>query len=110
MSLIKFTVAENNLDVVERATKEQIDRALEAIGLQAQEYAAARAPVDTGNLKNSMTHQLGDKCVYVGTNVFYATYQEFGTRRGIVGKHFLRDAVTKHTEEYKNIAETYLKG
>ena len=49
------------------------------------EGAAKRfAPVDTGNLRRSITHELGrrgfDRYVRIGTNVDYAVFQELGTR------------------------------
>ena len=34
----------------------QIDVALEAVGLQAEGYAKLKCPVDTGRLRNSLTH------------------------------------------------------
>ena len=83
---------------------------LEVWGIYCQEYAADKAPVDTGRLKSSFTHQVGDGYVDVGTNVEYAPYQEYGTKKNIEGKHFLRDAVEKHTDEYKDIAERILQG
>ena len=87
---------------------------LEMWGLQCQEYAADKAPVDTGRLKRSMTHQVGNGYVDVGTNVEYAKYQEYGTnpsgRKGVSAKHFLRDAVQNHSDEYKRIAEQVLQG
>ena len=108
---MKIVFQQNNLGKFKAASKQAVDRALEAIGLQAQEYAADRTPVDTGNLKGSITHELGDNCVYVGTNVEYAPYVEFIDRyHHATGQaHFLRDAVTKHNDEYKAIAERYLK-
>lgn len=51
---------------------------------QAGEAAAKdHAPVDTGNLRRSITHEIdtGKKpFARVGTNVIYAVYQEIGTR------------------------------
>lgn len=43
-----------------------------------------------------------EKAVYIGTNVEYAPYVEFGAR-GKEGKHMFRNAVTNHTEEYKRL-------
>ena len=47
--------------------------------------------------------------VYIGTNVEYAPYQEFGTSRGIKGKHFIQFGMTAHQEAYKDLLEQYLK-
>lgn len=47
-------------------------RALERCGSEAEGYAVDLAPVDTGALRNSITHALGDAEVYIGTNMEYA--------------------------------------
>lgn len=52
----------------------------------------------------SGTAPAGSK-VYVGTNVEYAAAQEFGTSRGIRAHHFLKNAVSNHTSEYKAIVK-----
>lgn len=61
--------------------REAINRALEAMGLQAESYAKLELEndprrIDTGNLRNSITHsvQSEEQAVYVGTNVEYAVY------------------------------------
>ena len=106
---IKITV-DNSAEVIE-AKNAAVMRALEAIGLQAEGYAKLKAPVDTGRLRNSITHSLApeEEAVYIGTNVEYAPYVEFGTRR-TKAQPFLKPAVQDHAEEYKRIAESFLKG
>ena len=47
--------------------------------------------------------------VYIGTNVEYAPYQEFGTSKGIPGKHFIQFGMTAHQAEYKDLLEQHLK-
>lgn len=47
---------ESNKDLVLKATQEQIEAALEAIGIQAEGYAKLLCRVDTGLLRNSITH------------------------------------------------------
>jgi hypothetical protein len=94
------------------ATDEAIYNALYIIGAKAADYAAGKAPVDTGLLKNSMTFAMSGEepilkkyssddgkkegeysgavpkdemmAVYVGTNVEYAPSVEYGhkTRSG----------------------------
>lgn len=93
--------------------------------------------VDTGALRNSISHAVSgdEKAVYVGTNQEYAIYNEYGTgiyldggggrqspwsykdkrgkwhrTRGMKPIHFLRDAIAKHLDEYKQIIELYLRG
>ena len=58
---------------IERELKRRIGLALEACGLTAEGYAklnlTEKGAVDTGNLRNSVTHQTdGKEKVYVGTN------------------------------------------
>lgn len=51
-------------------------RGLEKIGLVAEGYAKKLCPVDTGNLRNSITHVVdeGGDAVYIGTNSKYGAY------------------------------------
>jgi phage gpG-like protein len=97
------------------ATNEAIYNALEIIGAKAADYAAGKAPVDTGRLKNSLTHEVAmdEKAVYVGTNVEYAPFVEYGhkTQSGktVAGKPFLKPAIESHLDEYKHILEEELK-
>ena len=47
--------------------------------------------------------------VYIGTNVEYAPGIELGTHRSAGAVHFLQDAVTGHTDEYKKLMEDSMK-
>ena len=98
----------------------------------------ARA-VDTGRLRNSITYALaGEEThvksynankggkdretytyegtaegkkgsgVYIGTNVEYAVFVENGAR-GRTAVHFLQDAATGHTDQYKKLMEDSMK-
>ena len=89
-------------------------KALEIIGGKAESYAKRLCPVDTGRLRNSITHQQYDENTeIVGTNVEYAPYVELGhhTSSGsfVQGKPFLRPAAEGHASEYKSIIESVLK-
>lgn len=104
---------------IERELKMRIGLALEACGLTAEGYAklnlTEKGAVDTGNLRNSVTHQTdGKEKVYVGTNFHYAPYIEYGTGRnstiggkqtiqGIVARPYLKPAVADHKKEYSQI-------
>lgn len=84
----------------ERAAK---SRGLEIIGGRAESYAKAACPVDTGRLRNSITHQQESENVEViGTNVSYGPYVELGTSR-MGAKPFLRPAAEGHVGEFKEI-------
>ena len=62
----------DNTEEFKSALQNAIERGLEAIGVTAEGYAKEDCPVDTGNLRNSISHAIKDKEVYIGTNVEYA--------------------------------------
>lgn len=117
----------DNTKEILKATDEAIYNALDIIGHKAADYAAGLAPSDTGNLRNSMTSEVSqqEKAVYIGTDVEYAPFVEFGhhqqpgryvpaiekrlVREFVPGKPFLKPAIQNHIDEYKNILETELK-
>ena len=59
-----------------KALPEQLEQALTAIGLTAESYAKQECPVDTGRLRNSITHavDMGERAVIIGTNTAYAAF------------------------------------
>lgn len=58
------------------------DRAAALLALKLRNEAVRRCPVDTGRLRQSIGLQkIGEGHYRVGTNVTYAPYVEFGTRR-----------------------------
>lgn len=104
---IQVKITDNAPEVL-AALPNAIARALWAMGSAAEGHAKETppCPVKTGRLRNSITHQeTADKTV-IGSNVEYAAAQELGTSRGIRGKHYLKNAVSNHTEEYKGIVKT----
>ena len=105
---IKIT---DNSAEVQAAFNDRIALVLGAIGEIAEGYAKEDCPVDTGRLRNSITHRTQGKDEYIGTNVEYAPYVEFIDRYNHTnGKaHFLRDAATTHGDEFKATAEAILK-
>lgn len=106
----EIKITEDNTELIKQATKQAVMVALEAVGLQAEGYAKRLCPVDTGLLRNSITHagSSDDTTAYVGTPVEYASYVEYGTSR--TKPHpYIKPAVEEHTSEYKRIFEEYLK-
>ena len=102
------------------STEGRIKRALEICGGTAERYAKELCPVDTGNLRNSITHQqISENTEAVGTNVKYAPYVELGHHQEVgryvpaikkklkksfvAGKPFLRPAAENHSAEYIQI-------
>ena len=104
---INFT--DNSKEVSEKIKKALL-RGLETCGLVAEGYAKKLAPVDTGNLRNSITHTVddGEPAAYIGTNVEYAPYQELGTIH-MAAQPFLKPAVADHANEFQKIIENELK-
>lgn len=128
-----FTIKDNSKEVLS-AFEQQLKNGLEAIGLTAEGYAKDNTPIDTGRLRNSMSHAVEEDTVYIGTNVEYAPYIEFGTgiyategigrqdpwffedangnwhiTRGSKPHHMLKKAATEHNSEYKKMIEAALK-
>lgn len=129
---IKFT---DNSEEVLAAMQQAALRALEKCGLTAEGYAKKLCPVDTGNLRNSITFNVDEKenAVYIGTNVEYAPYVELGTgkyvsggrptpwayqdakgnwhwTRGNKAQPFLKPAAADHADKYRKIMEDEMKG
>lgn len=109
-------------------------RALERCGEQAEGYAKDLAPVDTGNLRNSISHTVDEDepAVYIGSNTSYAPYVELATgiyaeggrptpwvyqdangnwhwTRGNKAQPFLKPAVADHPQTYRNIIKDELE-
>jgi len=104
-------VKEDNTEEFDREFKDAISRALEKVGLTAERYAKALTPVDTGRLRNSITHQVinGENVAVIGTNVEYAPYVELGTSRQ-EAQPYLVPAAENHLDEWRSILESELKG
>ena len=105
MSDVKYT---NRASQVLSALETKKAQALEAIGARAETHAKSNTPVDTGNLINSMAHAVSGDSVYIGSNVEYAPFVEYGTRRN-KAHHMIKKAATEHGEEYKAIAMAAMK-
>ena len=98
----------DNTDEVLSALEKAKKRGLEAIGLVAEGYAKKITPVDTGRLRNSISHAVEKEAAYIGTNVEYAPYVELGTSK-MAPRPFLKPAATDHTKEYKKLMEDSMK-
>lgn len=125
----------DNSGLVKEEMQAAVLRALEKCGLTAEAIAKKLCPVDTGNLRNSITHQVQaiEPAAYVGTNNEYAAYVELGTGKYYPGgrktpwtyqdakgnwhlthgqraQPFLKPAVADHAAQYMEIIEKELKG
>ena len=124
---------QDHSDEVLAALQEATERALEKCGLVAEEYAKKLCPVDTGNLRNSITHEVSENSAYIGTNAEYAPYVELGTGKyypggrptpwkyqdakgnwhwthGNPAQPFLKPAVADHKHTYQKIIRDELHG
>lgn len=111
-------------------------RGLEKIGLKVEDYAKNLCPVDTGNLRNSITHVVDEQesAAIIGTDSEYGAYVELGTgiyaeggggrptpwvyqdakgnwhyTRGNKAQPFLKPAAADHASQYREILEDELK-
>ena len=64
----------DNSEQVLSAMEKAIKNGLEAIGLTAEGHAKKITPVDTGRLRNSISHATDKEAAYIGTNVEYAAF------------------------------------
>lgn len=76
---IEITLNANFDDYIGDDLDDAVAAALERVGSAAEGFAADLAPVDSGRLRNSITHKVDDNSVTVGSPLEYATYVEFGT-------------------------------
>lgn len=141
MANVSIVLTDNSGEIL-YACDSAIDDALTIIGIKAEKYAKARCPTGTpestgikgyrgGTLKNSITYDVHDKTLSIGTNVEYAPYVELGTgpyfeappaweefnvpgSKGI-GKGYVRPrpylkpAIADHLKEYEDVIENELK-
>ena len=107
---------------------------MEAEGDAAIEIENDPRHVDTGHLRSTITHMVEGDDVYIGTNVEYAKYVHEGTGKyavdgggrqdpwfyqgsdgkwhlthGIKPNRFLRNAIEKNTDKYKQIMDDHMR-
>ena len=124
----------DNSKEVSEAIKSALLKGLETCGLLAEGYAKKLAPVDTGNLRNSITHQVdeAEPAAYIGSNAEYASYVCLGTGKYVSGgrptpwvyqdakgnwhrtngqraQPYLKPAAADHAGTYRNIIEGEMK-
>lgn len=103
----EFTITDNS-ELFRNASFAAKIAALEAVGNQVVSDAKDNLEddprrVDTGRLKNSITHAVvDDTAVIIGTNVEYAIYVHEGTRK-MEANRFLKRAIDEHRDELKDI-------
>jgi len=107
------------------AVKDAKARALEICGGKAEAYGKQYCPVQTGNLRNSITHeQISEDTERIGTDVFYAPFVEYGHNqepgryvpalgKQLVASHvsakpFMSPAVEGHSGEWASIIQSIM--
>lgn len=86
-----------------------VEDAMNQIGQRIIDGSKPQTPVDTGELIGSSYVQVEGFSGYVGWRAEHAIYQNFGTSRGIVGKHFA-EAGAKAGAEYIQSELSNLEG
>ena len=88
--------------------KKAVEKGLTAAALLVEGDAKLRAPVDTGNLRSSITHTVdGDKAT-VHTNVNYSEAVEFGTSR-MAAQPYLTPALLENKAKIQKVFESQIK-
>jgi len=86
-----------NFDKIKKKLEKQkkLEEAVERIAYLIEGEAKKICPVDTGRLRASIhVGKIKNSAYYVGTNVHYAPYVEFGTRK-MTAQPYLRPAAKK---------------
>jgi HK97 gp10 family phage protein len=106
---------EATLKKINKTATNDIEQALINGALMVERDAKIKVPVDTGRLRQSITHQdhdFGSKNPYVeiGTNVDYAPPVEYGTSK-MTAQPFLRPSYNENKQKIlKEIAKAMRKG
>lgn len=133
MNVTTLKVIDNSKEVKDELQKAAL-RALEECGLIGEGYAKKLCQVDTGTLRNSITHAVdsSELACYIGTNSEYGAYVELGTgihypggrktpwvyqdakgnwhmTHGQRAQPYLKPAVADHAQQYRNIIEDNMK-
>ena len=107
----KDRALENAIDVGMRAiAAEGMANAVREVTRLVYDTPPSPTYVRTGNLRNSLggKYVKRESAAYIGTNLEYAPYVEFGTRH-TKEKPYLRNACRNYSDEYNRILEDALK-
>lgn len=100
---------EDHSSEVQSELERRVAAGLEAIGLEAEKNIKGLTPVQTGRLRNSISHTRSQNTEYIGTNVEYAPAVELKERYHRVGQaHYMRDGIQRYMDDYKRIMQDAL--
>ncbi|MGX1902429.1 HK97-gp10 family putative phage morphogenesis protein [Thermolongibacillus altinsuensis] len=90
--------------------KQRREQTIKQIAVFLEAEVKLRAPVDTGRLRNSITHEVENSetqsKAYIGSNVEYAAATEFGVAsKNIPAQPYLRPAIEENRDKIKEIIE-----
>ena len=95
---------ESNLNNVLSALNLAKRQTTEAIGLYVEGEAKARCPVDTGNLRGSISHDSDEEKAVIGSSTEYGIFVEKGTSRQ-KAQPYLTPAVENNISTIKEIVQ-----
>lgn len=102
---INFT---SNIEQVKRQMAAATAEFLETAALKVEGDAILLCPTDTGNLRNSISHEVEENTATIGTNVEYASHVELGTsKQG--AQPFLRPALDQNQDSLKTMYKDIIK-
>ena len=116
-------IKNDNTELIKRSCREQRAKALEMIGLYAEDKARGMCPKRTGRWQNSITHICDSRgsvnTVVVGTNVEYGKYIELGHKWPEKWKKkpkapyppnpFIKPSIENYLSVYQSMIEECLK-
>lgn len=98
----------SNVAEIEKAMEQAKKRALEKVGMFVETEAKKLAPVDTGRLRNSITHEQEDENTeIIGSNVEYASFVCLGTSK-MGARPYLRPAIDNNRDKINKIIKSEL--
>jgi len=96
-------IENDKTEAVKQAVLNAAVKALTGAALIVEGSAKNLSPVDTGNLKGSITHEVTKEMAKIGTNVEYSPYLEYGTVK-MAAQPYLRPAL----DDNKTAIERYM--
>jgi HK97 gp10 family phage protein len=93
-------IENDRTEAVKKAVADTVTKALTEAALIIEGAAKNLSPVDTGNLKGSITQKVDGSEARIGTNVEYSPYVEYGTSK-MAAQPYLRPAVDNNIEAIK---------
>jgi HK97 gp10 family phage protein len=128
---MEIKIRHDRVEELLAALPPKVYTALERCALEAEKHAKQLAPVDTGDLRDSISHKVVGDTAYIGTNIEYGAYVELGTgihyeggrqtpwttqnsdgtysmTRGQRAQPFLKPAIADYADQYREIIKDEL--